>query len=310
MGSHNFEDTVYEIDDMRAAYTAACEAATYNHGQDPYNGTIATTGGVQLSPLSRGGKVVREDEVDQKALGERLDHLSKWGNCEAIRIQAVKEAVYERMGRLSIEVSIPTEVLAREATHHGEFTKALHEAAMKNVAAQVRRKGSVTLSRSSGFGQPIMDVEVAITAGRAPKDFHSVNPPHLAALRLWSLSKVGGIGRSSTTTQATPGKAETRYFVISAGKQMMPAWEEGHPTQAAARAVLPTKLLESRATVNRYEIVGMTRRASGEGLVSHEVNLPVSKTVKVRVVGDLVRCTAPSVPLDRYGWLFYGWAAS
>lgn len=106
-------------------------------------------------------------------------------------------------------------------------------------------------------------------------------------------------------------KTETRFFILSMERPQMPRWENGHPSQAAARAALPSMLgadFGGSLLPATYEIIGITRRVSGDPLVKAVVSakkVTVTYTVSLRKkVSDAV------VGTERAGWYFYGWAAS
>ena len=86
MGSTNFENVYYGDSDMTNAYHELCEQATHEYGDDPYNGTIATTGGVCLlvgSPMS---------EIAAFRLAEaHLDEFTKGEACGAIPLVGREE---------------------------------------------------------------------------------------------------------------------------------------------------------------------------------------------------------------------------
>ena len=111
--------------------------------------------------------------------------------------------------------------------------------------------------------------------------------------------------------KATEGKTETRYFILSTQGSDMPSWNSGYPTQAAARADIPTNQVWSFNTDvkdREYEIIAMTRRASGEPLVKATVTVrKVEATFTVQTRRKISNSVVGTV---RAGWLFYGWAAS
>ncbi len=99
MGSTNFENVYYGDSDMADAYRELCEDATHEYGSDPYNGTIATTGGVRLlvgSPMS---------EVAAYELARtHLDDFSKWEACGAIPLVARAEG---KTCTRTVKVTVP-----------------------------------------------------------------------------------------------------------------------------------------------------------------------------------------------------------
>jgi hypothetical protein len=112
---------------------------------------------------------------------------------------------------------------------------------------------------------------------------------------------------AKVTAAATKGKAETRYFCLVTGTDRMPKWEDGWPTQAEARAALPTLLARSFDGFPSVEaeIVSMTRRVSGEALVTATV---AAKTVTATLVVTTHRLVKPATRgTEQAGWYFYGW---
>lgn len=112
------------------------------------------------------------------------------------------------------------------------------------------------------------------------------------------------------TAAAPKAKTETRFFIITTADQRMPKWDDGHPTQAAARAALPTLLRHQWNTIApvEAEIISMTRRVTGEPLVAATVEAKtVTATFTVALQRMTKKATAGTV---QAGWMFYGWAAS
>jgi len=102
--------------------------------------------------------------------------------------------------------------------------------------------------------------------------------------------------------------AETRYF-ITAGPRTTYDWDEGYPTQAAARADLGKVLRYDYNGIPdvEAEIVGLTRRKSGAPLVKATVSAKkVTGTFVVKTRRLTKRATAGT---ERAGFFFYGWAA-
>lgn len=104
--------------------------------------------------------------------------------------------------------------------------------------------------------------------------------------------------------------AEKKFFVVDAGVASMPRWEDGYPTQAAARAALKGELRHYFGGVptRSVEIIGITRRVSGRPLVAASI---APKTVQATLTVRLQRKVKDAVVgTTRAGWYFYGWAAS
>lgn len=298
MGSSNFETIVYGIKDMQEAYASAVDEALYSEGHDPYNGTISTTDGVVLSPLST-GKPVPENEINWSAVSERLDHLSKWEECEALSIHKVTPAQHERLGETTMDIRIPSDTSAEDRD------KVITAEAEKQLRRWAREGVSVKLEKT--YSRP----ERKITLDKSKK--YAVEP---AQWRITNDPKV--------VTRASKGKTETRFFILPVhhGNRpqtwvKMPRWEDGYTSQADARAALPTPPLRGWIGDRRllspqeWEVISMTRRVGGTGLVEHSVDhrgtrKTMSLLVSVKI--DEVVSEAKKNP-NEIGWLFYGWAA-
>lgn len=85
MGAHNFEDQHYGAT-AEEAFRDACEAATYEEGHNPYNGTISTNNSFMIIPL-------KENESLTDWRDRMLDdtNISKWGPCACVKDPDVPE---------------------------------------------------------------------------------------------------------------------------------------------------------------------------------------------------------------------------
>lgn len=112
------------------------------------------------------------------------------------------------------------------------------------------------------------------------------------------------------TAAAPKEKAETRYFILT-GDGRLPAWEDGHPSQAEARKALPQALrlgFGDDVPPVDVEVISMTRRISGASLVTARVE---AKKVTATFTVDLrTLVKRGKVGTKQAGWVFYGWAAS
>lgn len=293
MGMSNFETTVYTTKSMRDAYDEAVEEARYYAGADPYNGTISTTNGVVASPLS--STPIREDQIDQDAISKRLDYLGKWGHCEALAIKEVQEAQYREVGVIDVEARMPS-ALFEDGSDYGERRKEAQKVFLREVRKTLKAGEAIHLLHP--------------TLGRTANTV-TADEVDLSALEVHQVVATPEARGYTTSTQATGGRTETRYFILREGQSEMPRWESGYASQADARAHLPkTPSGRSQAPRERYEVISMSRRASGEALVTHEVSLSQrGKTVPVRLKGRLMECTQKARVTGRKGWFFYGWVA-
>lgn len=108
-------------------------------------------------------------------------------------------------------------------------------------------------------------------------------------------------------------KSETRYFIMRPDGRM-PVWEAGHATQSEARAAAmiqpnPSVFERRWGSIDHVtaEIVGITRRVTGEPLVT-VTHTP--KTIEVTADVKTAKITTPAkATTEHYGWLIFGWAA-
>lgn len=105
---------------------------------------------------------------------------------------------------------------------------------------------------------------------------------------------------------ATEGKTLTRYFIVKAGCAL-PSWQNGYPTQAAARAGLKTLAVDPMGAPVGVHIVALTRREDGSALVTGTVK--VKKVTATLVVRTRTLVSRGKVGTTQAGWLFYGFAA-
>lgn len=296
MGACNFEHIIYTTEDMNSAYRMAVEDALHEDGHEPYNGTISTTAGVHLSPLATTSNPLPESQIDWEAISGRLDHLNKWEDCEALPILRTEPPKLDNLpGTLTVEASIPSEVVrdSKGDGYRNPLATTLHEAVNREVRKLLRSGSALTMKDYAG---------------------RTHTAPLRGAAKDYRVSVVNyQVAQSpKATSQATKGATETRYFILPmqtgrVGNQVMPAWDTGYSTQAKARAGLP-QTLERRWQAD-FEIVSMTRRADGQGLVAHSLDSLAAKTVKVAITANVSRVLEPGRVTDERGWMFYGWAA-
>ena len=297
MGASNFDTVVYTTKSMQEAYREACDDAIHLDGHNGSNGTISTTRGVVASPLS--STPIREDQVDWDAVSSRLRRLKKRGHCEALPIKRVQEAQHDEVGVIEVEARMQSHLFERSASHEER-----HDAIKKAFLREARK--ALKAGEMLNFIHPTLGrIGKGVTAG-------DVNMSALSVHQVVATPEKHAV---RTSTKATPGRTETRYFIVSGGQQEMPLWEKGFASQSEARARLPKDLRDTRfprqAYRESYEIISMTRRASGEALVTHEVSLGErGKTVPVRLKGRLMECTRKAKVTGETGWVFYGYAAS
>lgn len=151
-------------------------------------------------------------------------------------------------------------------------------------------------------GEAVKDV--AVRAVKLKPKEHMTN----GSLRIGKILR-----KHKVSVRATTGAVEKRYFVLGPNPDLR--WEKGHPTLSAARAQM-VALMPTETTLESprhspyppdcsYEIIGITRRANGEGLVVGSTKL-VSSTMEFEA--DLYAKPGPGA--ERTGWMFFGWVAT
>jgi hypothetical protein len=208
----------------------------------------------------------------QVIIDQRIDQLSKWDVCEAISLVAETPTEYEPMGTRQVTITVPGAVYNDETLLRKALAKELSTIEVKIKPENIDRH---RLASSEGIPRRfLLDATPKVTAV-APKE-----------------------------------KTETRFFIITASDQRMPRWEDGHATQAEARAALPTLLRRDWGSIPTVEceIISMTRRVTGEPLVKATVE---AKTVTATFDVDLHKVSKKATRGTTHaGWVFYGWAAS
>lgn len=263
-----------------------------NTAPTPYSGTIATTEGVQLSPLAT-REPTPEHQIDQQALTNRLHQLSKWGPCEAIPILQVRPIQTEALpGFIPAHLSVRSRDI-----HDGKAYQAIDTAMNEHARKQIRQHHAITtLDRPPELG----------AANPTVHDLPGPAGDYRATVFAWNFS-----GNPKATTRATKGAAQTRYFILHDSDRALPRWEDGHPTQAEARKHLPSTLAHHHGIRDQnYSIIAMTRRHDGRPLVEHNLDPTARPFTKVYARAHLERIIAPTQVTDHKGWLFYGMAAS
>lgn len=292
MGSISFQETLYTTADMNDAYRMAVEEGLHEYGHGSYSGSIATTPGVRLSPLTPDGNPVPISQLDSYTLERQLRRLDKFRPCEAVPILRTEPAETERFpGTVRIDGVVSTETLtiSQSAPYRDPLATVLAEIANREVRKLIRADGAIRTVNTDG-------TEGAHAAPGPTKDYSAL----VVDCEVTEPPKVH--------TRATKGATETRYFIIPKKTQTLPAWDSGYSTQAKARAALPTSP-ERRNRSEEYEVVSMTRRGSGEGLVEHSVVPLEGKTVKVAISVCVQKILKPVTVTEDRGWLFYGWAS-
>lgn len=279
MGAASFSDVMwrYSYNEMRKAFDDAVEQATFEYGHGIYNGSINTTYLCGMSPHGSSRPVGYDEAYD--LIKNEYDNINK-GESYGIFVYKKEWNYRESLDNVEIEVSLHTSEIE-------QLDYCSLEDAMKVVAKKkANEKLSKMLSKKS-------------------------NPLGVEYRGKQLVGTFSGFGttvecnkkiESSAHTATTEGARETRYFIAKVGSAVVQPWENGYTTQAQARKNLP-KTMNSN---DKYEIYGVTRRASGEGLVSHESTGLKPTTIKCTVRGrvDLHELYENK---NETGWMFYGW---
>lgn len=299
MGACEFESVVWGDQSMVSAYDEAVRDALFEHGNDPYSGTIATSRGARLAPwkadetplCSPSG--IHQDVALLDFMSGRLNHLRKWGHCEAIRVAEMVPAETTFLGYAVVDIEMSAEDYASEDKGRRIYDSV--NAALARARRKAGREGTEPVLTVMGRHRGVEPVEV-------------VNDENVRVLP-HSVPVVREVLSAKSTTAATKGKTETRYFILdlSQRKPLLPDWERGFPSQAAARAALPAT---SVSGAEAYDIVSMTRRVGGAALVEYRATPTRTSKVSLRVHASLERVDVPARRGERTGWLFFGWGAS
>lgn len=94
MGATNLEQVIYTTAPAREAYERLVDEAISEYGNDPYNGTISTSGGYRI----HGNHAMTEAEA-YKVAEQRLSSLNKWEAFEAIALVDPKTIKTRRVTR-------------------------------------------------------------------------------------------------------------------------------------------------------------------------------------------------------------------
>ena len=101
MGASSFYDIYRGSATAQEAYAQLVSQAREEHGWDPYNGTISTTGGVSPVPVQP-MTVAQAEELAET----RIDKLNKWEACEAIPLVAETPPEYEKLPDMEAQLTL------------------------------------------------------------------------------------------------------------------------------------------------------------------------------------------------------------
>lgn len=279
MGAASFDSVAwgYSYNEMRTAFDNAVAEATYEYGHDLYNGSINTTYLCGMSPSGSSRPVSYDKAYD--LIKNEYDYINK-GETYGIFVYKREWNYRGKLDDVEIEVSL----------HTSEIEQADYLSLEDAIKIAAKKKANEKLSKMLNKKSNPFSVE------------------HRGKQLIGKFSDFGTKVecnkkiQSSVNTVTTEGARETRYFIAKVGSDVLQPWENGYATQAQARKNLP----KSMKNGDKYEIYGVTRRASGEGLVSHESTGLKPTTIKCTVRGrvDLHELYENK---NETGWMFYGW---
>lgn len=286
MGAHDVTHYIsgYE-NDLKGAYRQLVDNALHDHGYDGYNGTISTTSGVhQVFPTAARIAVSRKEA--ENFAEARFDHIEKRGHCEAILVREEKPEVSKQLlWNYCAELTVDSSVMEMSYEERHDL---LSKKMTAHVRSQLKKGETLVAQRGQRLSAPAEEVKNIKAQGIYGHTF---------------------LPQSVTETVVEKSERVTKYFIVTTDNKWMPEWKDGFETQAQARAALP-KSLKRGSLEDEYEIISMTRRQSGAGLVSHKVTTKKSKTVKVKVEATIVKVIEPAKETGGTGWYIYGMAAS
>lgn len=258
---------------LQEEYQKLVVSARSEFGSDPYSGTIATSTGVH--PLNMEPVTLQE----AVALAEQMLNGYELQKGESARAIPLREGDLDSR-TLRVELRIDAEQYA--ALSKDQSRETLERLVLPNIALQPD------------------EIIANVTLARAENNELAVYPE-------WRI-----------TPTATKGATLTRYFVVDP-RVGIPSWEQGYPTQSAARAAAVEYAeqyaqracsgwqnpLTSLPQEVEYQVVSLTRRESGEPLVSVR-RVVEGATLEVEV-GVAPR---PKQRLPISGWYLVGLAPS
>lgn len=298
MGATSFEEIVWTEATAHDAYLEAVDRATCEFGSDPYNGTIATTSGVEVYSADTPVSVDEALRISE----HRIEHINKWGPCEAIRVyQESDEKIEKILDQVTATVRVDSSIIDKPHHEQRDMVAQAAEKHLDKTAASGAVTGDVRGDRGFGFDPVERTVDVS-TADRK-------NLRASLGMSFRMRPKV------KTTTEAPKVQRVTRYFIIDPSSRQMPSWDDGFASQSDARSHLPKTLsragmFDDHPSDQQYEIIALTRREEDLPLVSHKVSADRSpKTVEVELTYGVEKIIEPPQKTGRTGWFFYGMAA-
>lgn len=205
MGSITFGVTEWTTGSARDAYKSAVQDAVFEHGNDEYSGTIATTEGVSAVDVPP----MTEEEAYELS-STRIDDLNKWSYCEAIPLVEETPAVYEVGETVAVEVTMSGEEAA-------DITGDLPDQAI-----------------AKALGITTDEIAARRTMHRTRSAVHSVkaNAPAIAPVKLFYVLPPGAVSMPNVS-QGYPTQAAARAALTATPEKFL---ERFHCTTSSATA--------------------------------------------------------------------------
>lgn len=287
MGASSLIETYwgYGPNDMEAAYKKAREEAVDEFGRSSYSGSLATTHGVYLSRFSK-KTPTSEYTISNDMVDSILSRTEKRGPVEAIYVSEYNYSPhYINAPSLRLRITPGDNELDYSFVHdyNDKVVKEIRDEVKSIIRVKIMKMikdGEIKLPDGAVLGKNA-ELEVAVNRIRTVQ------------------------AQKKTRTVTTDGQRLTKYFIVNSDYETMPKWDDGFASQAEARKNLNDKL----PIGSSQEIIAITRRDTGEGLVNHQVTGYKNKTVEVEV-NPHVTVMVSDGKEQRTGWMFVGWGAS
>ena len=288
MGASSLVETYwgYGSNDMDAAYKEACDQALVEFGHDPYSGSIATTNGVYLSKFSK-KTPTPENTISNDMVESIFERTNKRGRVEAIYVSEYNyHPHYIDAPSLRLRITPGDKELDYRFAHdyNDKVDKEIRDKVKSTIRVKIMKMikdGEIKLPDGAVLGKNA-DLEVGVNRLRTVQ------------------------AQKKTRTVTTDGQRVTKYFIVNPDNETMPKWDDGFTSQAEARKNLNDKL----PIGSTQEIIAITRRDTGAGLVNHQVTGYKNKTVEVEVEPRITVMVSNGKKKQRTGWMFVGWGAS
>lgn len=275
----------YGPNDMDAAYKEARNEAVVEFGYNSYSGSLATTNGVYLSQFSK-KTPTSEHTISNDMVDRILERTEKRGSVEAIYVSEYNYSPhYIDAPSLRLRITPGDKELDYRFVHdyNDKVDKEIRDKVKSTIRVKIMKMikdGEIKLPDGAVLGKNA-ELEVGVNRVRTVQ------------------------AQKKTRTVTTDGQRVTKYFIVNPDNETMPKWGDGFTSQAEARKNLNNKL----PIGSSQEIIAITRRDTGAGLVNHQVTGYKNKTVEVEVE-PRITVMVSNGKQKRTGWMFLGWGAS